>query len=180
MILFFGPAGSGKSVQGQMLAELHGWKWISIGKLLRESKDPEILHTINAGNLVPHEKSSQIVSDAIKQYQDLDHVILDGYPRELEQAQWLIKNTPLHERNIALVIVLDVPKEVLFERLEERGRNDDKPEAIHKRFEVFEHDTMPIINYFTSIHVPLVHVDGSGTIEQVHERIEKVIKDKVT
>lgn len=180
MILFFGPAGAGKSVQGQILAESHGWRWISIGQLLRGSGDPEILKTISEGKLVNHEKSSQMISDALKKHKDLDHIILDGYPREVDQAKWLVENTPLHEKSIAMVVVLEVPKEELFQRLIARARNDDEPEAIKRRFEVFERDTLPIIRYFESVGVPMVRINGSGSIEEVQNRIENALKDKVS
>lgn len=180
MILFFGPPGSGKSVQGKMLADSRGWKWVSVGQLLRESNDPEILKTINSGKLVDYRKSSQIVADAMKRYKDLDHVILDGYPREIEQARWLVENTPLHEKNIALIIILDVEHDELLKRLDIRARNDDEPEAIKKRLEVFVRDTMPIVDYYKSVGVPAVHIDGSGTMDQVHDRINGALRGRIT
>ena len=49
MIIFFGPAGAGKSVQGQILSARHGWRWLSAGQLLRDSKDPELLKVMSTG-----------------------------------------------------------------------------------------------------------------------------------
>jgi adenylate kinase len=51
MIVFFGPPGAGKSVQGQLLAARQGWRWLSTGQLLRDTKDPEIAKILLSGKL---------------------------------------------------------------------------------------------------------------------------------
>ena len=90
MILFFGPAGAGKSVQGQLLSARHGWRWLSTGQLLRDSHDPELHKIMSTGALVPSEVTNRLMGEAIVRSQDIAHLILDGYPRNMEQAQWLI------------------------------------------------------------------------------------------
>ena len=83
MIVFFGPAGAGKSMQGQILAARMDWRWLSAGQILRDTRDPEISRTIRRGELVPHEAITRIMSDAIKKAGDIDQIILDGFPRKL-------------------------------------------------------------------------------------------------
>lgn len=176
MILFFGPAGAGKSVQGQMLAARHGWRWISTGQLLRETRDLEVLKTINDGKLVSDEQIDSIVGDALARSKDLDHVILDGFPRKLTQAEWLIASQTQHERSIGIVIVLEVPREELLTRLAVRGRRDDIPETIEERLKIYRQEIYPILTYFTDQNVPIAHIDGTGSVGQVHDRIESEIK----
>ncbi|MGH7928611.1 MAG: adenylate kinase family protein, partial [Candidatus Binatia bacterium] len=113
MILFFGPPGAGKSVQGQVLAARHDWRWLSTGQLLRDTHDPEVLKKMQTGALIDSELTSRVLGDALKRSKDIEHVILDGYPRQLEQAEWLIRSQPEHERSISLVIILEVPKNEL-------------------------------------------------------------------
>ncbi|MBC7459377.1 nucleoside monophosphate kinase, partial [Candidatus Saccharibacteria bacterium] len=122
MIVFFGPAGAGKSVQGQMLAARMGWRWLSAGQLLRDTKDVELTKIMHAGGMVPHDAITKIMGEAIAHAAHIDQLILDGFPRMLEQAHWLIESQPEHGRSIGLVVVLEVPREELLKRLEIRGR----------------------------------------------------------
>lgn len=171
MIIFFGPAGAGKSVQGQLLSARHGWRWLSAGQLLRDSKDSELLSIMSTGKLVPSEITNRVVGDAIARSKDINQLILDGYPREIQQAEWLIDNKTHHGRDIALVIVLEVPKGELLKRLAIRGRVDDVPEVIDERLRIYRKEMYPILTYFTEQGVNIAHIDGVGTVGQVHDRI---------
>lgn len=183
MIVFFGPAGVGKSMQGQILAERHGWNWLSAGQLLRDKiKDPDFAKSfkeiMNAGNLLPPE----VVSDIILEAADRAHktgtsVILDGYPRSLNQAKYLTEHTQKQasERRVQLAIVMSVPATEIYERLALRGRKDDAPEVVAHRLEIYRQKTQPLLDYYREQGVPVVKVNGVGTVEQVHDRIEAVL-----
>lgn len=172
MIVFFGPAGAGKSVQGQILAARHGWRWLSAGQLLRDSKDPELLEEMRRGGLASVDQVNDIMADALVRAKDIDRVILDGYPRQLEQAEWLINNQAQHERSIGLVVVLEVPRSELEKRLQLRGRVDDTPDAIEERLSIYQQEIYPILTYLADKKVKIAHIDGTGTVGQVHDRIE--------
>ncbi|HEU4830745.1 MAG TPA: nucleoside monophosphate kinase [Candidatus Saccharimonadales bacterium] len=171
MIIFFGPAGAGKSVQGQMLAARQGWRWLSAGQLLRDTRDEELLDTMRQGKLVPHDKINEIMGDALARAVNIEGVILDGFPRELDQAHWLIENKPTHNRSVDLVVVLEVPKAEIVKRLEVRGRVDDNLETIEERLRIYRQEMYPILNYLTEQGVTISHIDGTGTVGQVHDRI---------
>ena len=171
MIIFFGPAGAGKSVQGQILAARMGWRWLSAGQILRDTHDPELIAIMHEGKLVPHEAISRIMGEAIQKAGNIQQIILDGFPRELEQAQWLVDSQPTHGRSIGLVVVLEVPREELLKRLEIRGRVDDTPEAIDQRLNIYRQEMYPVLNFLTEQQVPVVHIDGTGTVGQVHDRV---------
>lgn len=171
MIIFFGPAGAGKSVQGQILAARQGWRWLSAGQLLRDSRDVELLNLMQTGALVPGEKMNEIMGDALHRAKDIDRVIMDGFPRQLPQAEWLVNAQAEHARAIDLVIVLEVPKSELLKRLGVRGRVDDTPEAIDERLRIYRTEMYPILSYFTEQGINIVHIDGTGTVGQVHDRI---------
>lgn len=172
MILFFGPPGAGKSVQGQVLSARHGWRWLSVGQLLRDTHDAELLKEMQTGHLLDSELVNGIVGDALKRSKDIEHVILDGFPRQLEQAQWLVESQPDHERSISLVVVLEVPISELMRRLKLRGRTDDTEEAIQERMQIFRTEIYPILTYLTEQKVPITHIDGTGTVGKVHDKIE--------
>ncbi len=178
MIIFFGPAGAGKSVQGQILAARQGWRWLSAGQLLRDSHDAELIATMHAGKLVPHESITRIMGDAIQKAGNIEQIILDGFPRELDQAQWLIESQPTHGRAIGLVVVLEVPREELLKRLEIRGRADDTPEAIDQRLNIYRQEMYPILSLITEQHIPVVHIDGVGTVGEIHDRIFAELKSR--
>lgn len=171
MIIFFGPAGSGKSVQGQLLSARYGWRNLSAGQLLRDSKDIELHKIMSTGKLVPHEATNKLVGDAIAKSIDIPQLILDGYPRSLAQAEWLIENKDHHGRDVELVVVLEVPRSELLKRLAIRGRTDDTPEAIDERLHVYRREMYPVLSYLTQQGIKIAHIDGVGTVGQVHDRI---------
>lgn len=171
MIVFFGPAGAGKSVQGQILAARQGWRWLSAGQILRDTHDAEIVQTMHEGKLVPHEMITRIMGDAITKAGDIDQVILDGFPREMTQAEWLVNSKTDHGRDIGVVVVLEVPREELLRRLAIRGRADDTPEAIDQRLAIYRQEMYPILGLFSEQHIPVVHIDGVGTVGEIHDRI---------
>ena len=181
MIIFFGPAGAGKSVQGQMLAARMGWRWLSAGQLLRDTHDMDLIKEMQTGQLVTPERVNTLMGEALKRAKTIDRVILDGFPRQLSQAEWLIDNQPEHERSIALVIVLEVPKSELLKRLEVRGRVDDVPEVIDERMKIYRTEMYPILSYLTEKGVNITHVDGNGSVGQVHDKIiEELEAHKLT
>lgn len=171
MIVFFGPAGAGKSVQGQLLAARMNWRWLSAGQVLRDTHDAEIQAEIASGQLIPLEKITQIMGEAITRAAHIDQLILDGFPRELGQAKWLIDSQPLHNRAVAMVVVLEVPREELLKRLQIRGRVDDEPEIIDQRLNIYRQEMYPILSYFTEQNIPIAHIEGVGSVGQIHDRI---------
>lgn len=172
MIIFFGPAGAGKSVQGQILAARHNWRWLSTGQLLRDTHNVKLLEQMQTGALVDPALVSDIMGEALERAKDIDHVILDGFPRELSQAKWLIDSQPRHGRSIGVVVVLEVPKAEIVRRLQLRGRADDTPDVIEERLNIYRKEMYPILSYLSDQGVHVAHIDGTGTVGQVHDRIE--------
>jgi adenylate kinase len=171
MVIFFGPAGSGKSVQGQILAARKSWRWLSMGQLLRDTHDTELFEIMQNGGLVPDEKTNLIIADALRRVPDIGGVILDGYPRNLEQAKWLIENQPKKGESIGVAVALEVPRTELIKRLELRGRPDDTPDAINARLITYRKEIYPILHYFTEHGIHIAHIDGTGSVGQIHDRI---------
>ena len=121
MIVLFGLAGSGKSLQGQTLADKYGWRWMSIGQLLRDLNDPEITAIQNRGELVPDELVVNLMhGEMMKEVELGRNAILDGYPRNQWQADWIVKHGD--DKYIDGAIILDVGREELWRRLEARGK----------------------------------------------------------
>lgn len=177
MIIIFGPAGSGKSVQAQLLADKNNWRWLSAGELLRNTNDVELKKIMASGKLAPDEKVNELIEAGFKQASDVEKVILDGFPRHVDQAKWLLNNSPLHGHSVCAVVILDVNKDEIVKRLSLRGRADDTPEAIEKRLDIYNKQTNPVIEYFASQGIDICHIDGVGAVDQIQKRIiESLVK----
>ena len=177
MVIFFGPAGAGKSVQGNLLAARNDWRWLGAGQLLRDSRDPELLAEMSTGKLVNPEIVNKVMGEALDRADDrVQKVILDGFPRQLEQAKWLVEHSANHgNRKIDLVIVLEVPRSEVLRRLEIRGRLDDQPEVIDERLKIYRQEMYPVLNFLNEQGVAIAHIDGTGTVGEVHDRVMEEI-----
>ncbi|HEY1085115.1 MAG TPA: nucleoside monophosphate kinase [Candidatus Saccharimonadales bacterium] len=176
MILLFGPVGAGKSVQGELLAERFGWKWLSTGQMFRASEDEEVKKILASGELMDDQTTFGVVQEAFQKEKDANRVILDGFPRTMPQAQWLLSEESRLGREVAIVVALDVSDDVIIERLAGRGRAEDAPDKIKRRMEIYREQTNPILEYFSEHGVKLAHIDGDGGIEMIHERIVAALK----
>lgn len=172
MIVFFGPAGAGKSIQGQMLSARHGWRWLSTGQMFRDTKDEEIHKILASGNLIDNEITYKVVQEAFSNAGDIKQLILDGFPRTLEQAEWMVQSHDKLGRRIDIVVVLEVPESEIMRRLAIRGRKEDTPEIIANRMNIYRKEMYPILSYFAEQQIRIVHIDGTGTVGEVHDRIE--------
>ena len=173
MILLFGPTGAGKSMQGQMLAVRQGWKWLSTGEMLRQSTDEEVIRTLKSGELVSDELTYQVFEQAIQDARDkrYPNIIVDGFPRTKEQAAWLDEYMVRMSEKIDIVIAIEVPEMEIMARLEKRGRMEDTPETIARRMMIYRQKMYPVLGTFAEAGVKIVHLDGTGTAGEVHDRI---------
>ena len=168
MIILFGLAGSGKGTQGKALSEFFGWRWLSVGQAIRDTGG--YAATIDKGNLIPDEDVIKIMDKQIaKAEAEGFDVILDGYPRTEVQAKYLMDHMA---DKIDGAIILDVPKEELYERLALRGRDDDQErESIDRRFAIFEQNICSILPLLEAKNIPVEHVNGVGEIGTVTGRL---------
>ncbi|CQR53531.1 MULTISPECIES: adenylate kinase [Haloferax] len=203
-ILLLGAPGAGKGTQSKRLAETYGVEHVTTGDALRANKDMETEYGtprsfMEKGELVPDAVVNEIVEAALE---DADGYVLDGYPRNLSQAEYLTEITDLDA-----VVYLNVAESELVERLtgrrvcddcgtnfhvkfnqpEEEGvcddcggelvqRDDDTEETVRERLSVFEENTEPVIEHYRDEGV-LVEIDGEQTPDEVFEDIRSVVDD---
>ena len=169
-LLFLGPPGAGKGTQAELLSQTNSYLHLSTGELLRKEIElsttlgRQVKDIINRGELV----SDELVLEIVRQNLGKDNKgwILDGYPRNLSQANSL--NEVLNEINQPLEIVfyLDIPEEVLIKRLLLRGRKDDTEETIRTRLNIYKKTTEPLIKYFADLSL-LEYIDADRDLKTI-------------
>ena len=206
-ILLLGPPGAGKGTQGERLADRYGLDVISTGDALRANKQMDISEFdleydtpgeyMNQGELVPDPVVNEVVVTALE---NADGFLLDGYPRNVEQAEFLSDRTELDH-----ILLLDVSREELVERLTGRRvcddcgatyhvdfdppetdgvcddcggtvlqREDDSEDTVRERLRVFDEETGPMIDHFRESG-RLVEIDGEGDLDAVFDRLVDAI-----
>ena len=154
-LLFLGAPGAGKGTQAELLSQTNSYLHLSTGELLRKEIEMnttlgiQVKDVMNRGELVSDELVLKIVKHNL--VKDNKGWILDGYPRNLSQANSL--NEVLNDINQPLEVVfyLDIPEEVLIKRLILRGRKDDTEETIRTRVDIYKKTTEPLIKYFKDL-----------------------------
>lgn len=171
MILIFGPVGAGKSTQAGLLVERLGYNWISTGNLFRETKDSEMIAYLKTGKLVSDEQTEKLVETSLEGV-DMSKVILDGFPRNISQATWLLAQN----YSIELGIVIELDADEAVERMQLRGRDDDTEDAIKQRLAIYHQQVDPSIEHLSSNGIRFVRVSGHGSVEEIHEKIMAELK----
>ena len=207
-VLILGPPGAGKGTQSSRIAERFDVEHVTTGDALRANKDMDISDMdteydtpreyMEAGDLVPDAVVNAIVEEAL---QSADGYVLDGYPRNMEQADELEDMTDLD-----VILSLSVSRGELVDRLtgrrvcddcgtnfhvefdqpEEEGvcdecggeliqRDDDNEESVNNRLDVFEDNTAPVIDHYRD-HDGFVEIDGEQTPDEVWADIEDAIE----
>lgn len=183
-IVIFGAPGSGKGTQSQKMIDKYHLTHISTGDILRNeienhTKLGELAHEYMAkGQLVPDSVVIDILDELFVHNPDSAGYIFDGFPRTLTQGEALDAMLVKRKAKISFVLSLEVDDEHLTERLIKRGeisgRNDDTPETIESRLQVYYQQTAPLKEYYANQN-KLVKIDGIGTVDEIFARIEKVI-----
>ena len=175
-LLFLGAPGAGKGTQAELLSKNNSYLHLSTGALLRkeiEMKTPlgkDVRDIINRGELV----SDELVLKIVRQNLDNsnDGWILDGYPRNLSQANSLNKVLIEINQPLEIVFYLDIPEEVLIKRLLLRGRKDDTEETIRTRVEIYKKTTKPLIEYYKDLSL-LKYINADRELKTISSEIKQ-------
>ncbi len=182
--VLFGAPGAGKGTHAEIIAKRYHLNHISTGDLLRKEVaegtelGKQVKDIMDRGEFVSDAIVSELIEKAIKS--DKDGLILDGYPRTVQQADTLVRLFDKYGRKLSCVIRVDVDKDELVRRIHERSqvsnRSDDKEDAIRRRLEDYEEKTVPLLDYYKKAGI-LITVDGGGDIDETQAAIvEALIK----
>ncbi|MDD6732771.1 MAG: adenylate kinase [Bacteroidales bacterium] len=183
-IVIFGAPGSGKGTQSDLLVMKYGFKHISTGDVLRaEIKQGTALGQtakafIDRGQLIPDNLMISILAATYDALCPCKGVIFDGFPRTVPQAEALKAMLAERHTEVAAMLELDVPEEMLMERLINRGktsgRADDNAETIKKRLDVYHAQTTPLIAWYEAEGIRHT-VKGYGALEEINAALCAVI-----
>lgn len=178
VIVILGIAGSGKSTQAEMLAKTAGYRWLSVGELLRSKVDKKHQEDLLSGKLLDEQYVTELVASDIYKPSDYSGVVLDGFPRSLGQAEWLFNQVRQNKIELEAVVHLYLSEYQAKKRLLSRGRLDDHDQAIKERFEEYEEVIKPILKTLADDNVFIVQLKAEGSIEKIQASIvEKLLSN---
>ncbi len=185
-ILFLGPPGAGKGTQAKMLARALGVPHVSTGDMLRQAVADETELGLQAksimarGELVPDDLVVAMVAERLGAPDAACGYLLDGFPRNVAQGEALAAE--MSDEALEIALLLEVPEGELITRLLKRaadeGREDDDESVIRRRLEVYREETEPLAEFYPGTGVPVVRVDGLGSIDDVFARLARALSER--
>ncbi len=191
-IIFIGPQGSGKGTQIERLYKViaekdparrvvdiqTGRRFRALAAKRETYADKKIASTLDSGELQPDFITHLLWGQAmLDQLDNKSHLLIDGFPRTVHQAEVLEDALDFFEREEVHVINLDTPEEVVRKRMYERARDDDTTDSIETRLRWYREDTLPVLDYYRVRPDTQVHdIDGTASIDEVHAQVLEALK----
>lgn len=185
-IVISGAPGSGKGTQSDIIVEHYGLIHISTGDMLRaeikagtaNGRAAESL--IAEGKLVPDEMIIAMLHDQVAAHADAKGFIFDGFPRTVAQAEALDKMLADMGTSVTCMLCMEVEHDLLIQRLLNRGktsgRADDNLETIQKRLDVYNEQTMPVIEFYRQSG-RCKNATNNGTVDECFAQVKRIIDD---
>ena len=186
-IIFFGPPGSGKGTQAKLISDRLNISHLSTGEILRKKLDDgdnialQLKEIMSSGNLVSDDLLNKIITEKLNSVDCLDGFILDGYPRTLPQADFLLSF--IKDNKIHLDYVFDFKidfKEVtsrILKRSQLEKRTDDNIDIIQNRLDKYTKETQPVSESFRVKFATIYNViEASNEISQIQKDLMKILK----
>ncbi len=190
-LILLGPPGAGKGTQAERVCAAHGLVHLSTGDLLRAAVKAgsdlgnEAKAFMDAGNLVPDTLVLALVRERLDQPDAEGGFLLDGFPRNVSQAEALAED--LGARAVESVVHMKLEDEEIVRRLLGRGRKDDTESVIRNRLQVYRDETAPLIAYYQAQtvegqsgerHSLLRTIDAQGSMDEVFDRIQDALSSQ--
>jgi adenylate kinase len=182
--LVLGPQGAGKGTQAKRISSEYGIPHVSTGDMFRALDETtelgrKVKAIMDRGDLVPDEVTIAMIEDRLSSSDAANGFVLDGFPRNLAQADALDAMLALIGRGLDAILFFNVPDEVgmdrALKRAELEGRSDDTPEVIAKRLDVYHAETEPIVEHYRATG-KLVPLHAERTVEEVWREISAALE----
>jgi adenylate kinase len=186
-VLLLGPQGSGKGTQAKLIAKTYGIPQVATGDMARELKEldtplgHEVKEIYDRGELLSDDLIVRMIRDRLSRGDTIPGFILDGFPRNLAQAEAL--DALLEEVGRRLDVVFEFQigdREVLMERIAiravEEGRTDDTPDAIRKRLEIYDRETAPLVEHYRAKHANVVGIHADQPVDDVFAEVREALE----
>jgi len=186
-VLLLGPQGSGKGTQAKLIAKTYGIPQVATGDMARELKEldtplgHEVKEIYDRGELLSDDLIVRMIRDRLSRGDTIPGFILDGFPRNLAQAEAL--DALLEEVGRRLDVVFEFQigdREVLMERIAiravEEGRTDDTPDAIRKRLEIYDRETAPLVEHYRTKHANVVGIHADQPVDDVFAEVREALE----
>jgi adenylate kinase len=184
-LLALGPQGSGKGTQAKRISAAHGIPHVSTGDMFRAAIAAEtelgrrVEPILTSGELVPDDLTVALIRERLSEHDARDGFVLDGFPRNLAQAEALDEMLSEIGRSLDAVLFFDISDEVAVERIRgralEEGRDDDTPGGIARRLAIYHEQTEPVVERYRATG-KLVPLHAERTVEQVSDEIEDALE----
>jgi len=183
-LLLLGPQGAGKGTQAKRIADAYDIPHVSTGDMFRALDDStelgrKVKAIMDAGNLVPDDATVAMIEDRLAQPDAENGFVLDGFPRNLAQADALDAMLGAIGRTLDAILFFDVPDDIGLQRALSRaqieGRSDDTLEAISRRLEIYHRETEPIVEHYRATG-KLVPLHAERSVDEVWDEIEDALK----
>jgi adenylate kinase len=184
-LLVLGPQGAGKGTQAARISSEFEIPHISTGDMFREAVEAEtplgwkVKPILDAGTLVPDEITVALIRERLGQPDAAEGFVLDGFPRNLAQAEALDEMLAEIGRSLDAILFFNVPDEVgmqrALQRAEEQGRTDDTPDVIARRLEIYHRETEPIVEHYR-VTGKLIPIRADRSIDEVAGEISHALQ----
>ena len=186
-VLLLGPQGSGKGTQAKLISKTYGIPQVATGDMARELKEldtplgHEVKEIYDRGELLSDDLIVRMIRDRLSRGDTIPGFILDGFPRNLAQAEAL--DALLEEVGRSLDVVFEFrigDREVLMERIAKRaieeGRTDDTPDAIRKRLEIYDRETAPLVEHYRAKQANVVGIHADQPVDDVFAEVRDALE----
>ena len=183
-LLLLGPQGSGKGTQAARIAAEYGIPHVATGDMFRAAMDAgtalgrRIRPLYEAGELIPDDVTIELIEERLAEDDARDGFVLDGFPRNLAQAQALDAMLSAIGRDLDAILFFDVPEAVVRDRIAGRARaeqrTDDTPEALTRRLAIYREQTVPVVEHYRASG-KLVPLHADRTIDEVFVEIQRAL-----
>ncbi len=184
-LLVLGPQGAGKGTQAQRIAVDYAVPHVSTGEIFRSAIDAgselgqQVEPLLASGALVPDEITIALIRERLAEEDARRGFILDGFPRNLSQADALDALLGELGRRLDAVLFFELPDEVATERMLERaaseGRADDRPEVMARRLATYHELTEPVVEHYRAAGL-LVPLHAERTIPEVYAEVQDALE----